>query len=67
MGRRVNILEEFKPGCKRPAVKKPVQEIEETKTANVKEEKEKIIKVRKPVSDFASAGYHISFIFHKLF
>jgi len=50
--------EEFKPGCQRPAIKKPaVQADTATPEAHVKEEKT-MIKVGKPAPDFTAAGFH---------
>ncbi len=48
--------EEFKPGCKRPTIKKPVQEMEESTSIIVKEEKS-MVKVGKPAPMFSAAGY----------
>ncbi len=49
--------EEFKPGCQRPAIKKPDVPVDSAAPAtNVKEEK-KMIKVGKPAPDFTAAGF----------
>jgi len=49
--------EEFKPGCQRPAIKKP--EPAETPSPGVLsvEEKQKMVHVGKPAPDFTAAGY----------
>jgi len=50
--------EEFKPGCKRPAIKKPtVQDGTATPENHMKEEST-MIKVGKPAPDFTAAGFY---------
>jgi hypothetical protein len=44
--------EEFKPGCQRPAIKKPVLETVPTSEVNVKEAKKPMAKVGKPAPEF---------------
>lgn len=48
--------EEFKPGCKRPVIKKTVQEVQESANVIVKEESS-MVKVGKPAPMFSAAGY----------
>lgn len=49
--------EAFKPGCQRPAVKKPIKENEQVVSeTNVKEVK-KMIQVGKPAPDFTAPAY----------
>lgn len=50
--------EEFKPGCQRPAIKKPaVQADTATPEVNVKEGKT-MVKVGKPAPDFTASAYY---------
>lgn len=50
---------EFKPGCRRPAVKKPAEQaVEAIEKEKVEEMKQTMIKVGKPAPDFAAAAYH---------
>jgi len=50
--------EEFKPGCQRPAIKKPVQETMTVDAINVKEEKRAMVKVGKSAPDFTAPAFH---------
>jgi peroxiredoxin (alkyl hydroperoxide reductase subunit C) len=50
--------EEFKPGCQRPAIKKPAQETSSPGEASIKEEKQTMVKVGKPAPYFTASGYH---------
>jgi hypothetical protein len=49
--------EEFKPGCQRPPIKKPVSEEPITREMNIKEAKSTMVKVGKPAPDFTAPGY----------
>ncbi len=49
--------EEFKPGCQRPAIKKPDGEPAAAAETIVKEGKPAMVKVGKPAPDFTAAGY----------
>ena len=49
--------EEFKPGCQRPPIKKPVLESVPTTEANTKEAKQAMIRVGKPAPDFTAPAY----------
>jgi hypothetical protein len=50
--------EEFKPGCQRPPIKKPILETSPTAEPNVKEAKQTMVKVGKPAPEFTAPGYH---------
>ena len=50
--------EEFKPGCQRPAIKKPVPEAAQGAEVSTKEVTQKMIKVGKPAPDFTASAYH---------
>ena len=50
--------EEFKPGCQRPPIKKPVQAASSPAEAIVKEEKQTMIKAGKKAPDFTAAAYN---------
>ena len=50
--------EDFKPGCQRPAIKKPSLDTEPASTVAVKEEKKSMIRVGKPAPDFAAPGFY---------
>jgi hypothetical protein len=50
--------EEFKPGCQRPPIKKPILETELTKEVNVKEAKEAMVNVGKPAPDFTASAFY---------
>lgn len=49
--------EEFKPGCQRPAIKKPAAATPANGAAIVTEVKQNMVKVGKPAPDFTAAGY----------
>lgn len=49
--------EEFKPGCQRPPIKKPILE-PGTTTLNAKEEKQAMVQVGKPAPDFTASAYY---------
>jgi peroxiredoxin (alkyl hydroperoxide reductase subunit C) len=53
-----NMPEEFKPGCQRPPIKKPVLETVQTSEVNVKEAKKPMVKVGKPAPEFTASAYH---------
>jgi len=50
--------EEFKPGCQRPTIKKPVQETQLASEGNVKEVKPAMVRVGKPAPEFTASAYH---------
>ena len=50
--------EEFKPGCQRPAIKKPAPETTAVAESNIKEAKQAMVKVGKPAPDFTAAGFY---------
>lgn len=52
--------EEFKPGCQRPAIKKPAAPDAPTATGSqpVKEEQKPMIKVGKPAPSFTAPAFH---------
>jgi hypothetical protein len=50
--------EEFKPGCQRPTIKKPVSETSPATEPNIKEKKQAMVKVGKPAPEFTAPGYH---------
>ena len=51
--------EEFKPGCQRPPVKKPVAAAAETTTdSSVKEVTASMVKVGKPAPEFTAPGFY---------
>ena len=50
--------EEFKPGCQRPAIKKPVQAPAASTETNMKEEKRAMVTVGKPAPDFTAPGFY---------
>jgi hypothetical protein len=55
--------EEFKPGCQRPPIKKPVLETATSTEANVKEIKKPMVRVGKPAPEFTvSAFYNDKFV-----
>lgn len=51
--------EEFKPGCQRPAIKKPVAETADAAPASVSpgKENQSMIKVGKPAPDFTAPAF----------
>ena len=51
--------EEFKPGCQRPAIKKPQHEPVTTETnVTMKEVKPAMVKVGKPAPDFTAPAFY---------
>ena len=50
--------EEFKAGCQRPPIKKPVQEQANIEEVSVKEVKRSMIKVGKPAPDFTAPAFY---------
>jgi peroxiredoxin (alkyl hydroperoxide reductase subunit C) len=50
--------EEFKPGCQRPAIKKPVRAASSPAEPIIAEEKQAMIKVGKKAPDFTAAAYN---------
>jgi peroxiredoxin (alkyl hydroperoxide reductase subunit C) len=50
--------EEFKPGCKRPTIKKPVLETATPSEVNVKEAAKSMVRVGKPAPEFTASAYH---------
>lgn len=49
--------EEFKPGCQRPPIKKPIETNKTPAESVVKEAKKSMIKVGKPAPDFTAAAF----------
>jgi hypothetical protein len=55
--------EDFKPGCQRPAIKKPAPEAQVVSGENIKEAQAAMVKVGKPAPEFtASAFYNGKFV-----
>ena len=50
--------EEFKPGCQRPPIKRPVVEATPIGESIVQEAKQAMVKVGKPAPDFTAPGYY---------
>jgi len=50
--------EEFKPGCQRPLIKKPIPETTPTAEIDVREAKQAMVKVGKPAPEFTAPGYY---------
>jgi peroxiredoxin (alkyl hydroperoxide reductase subunit C) len=50
--------EEFKPGCQRPPIKKPVLETVTANTVNVMEVKKPMVRVGKPAPEFTASAYY---------
>jgi hypothetical protein len=50
--------EEFKPGCQRPTIKKPVLNTVTSTPATVEEVKQPMIKVGKPAPEFTASAFH---------
>ena len=50
--------EEFKPGCQRPPIKKPILKTEPTKEVNVKEGKQAMVNVGKSAPDFTASAFY---------
>ena len=49
--------EEFKPGCQRPALKKPILETSTTSEVIVKEARKPMIRVGKPAPEFTASAF----------
>jgi hypothetical protein len=49
--------EEFKPGCQRPAIKKPVLETAPASESALKEAKQAMVRVGKPAPDFTASAF----------
>ena len=52
--------EEFKPGCQRPPIKKPVLETAPNTESDLKEVRQSMVKVGKPAPDFTASAYYDS-------
>jgi peroxiredoxin (alkyl hydroperoxide reductase subunit C) len=50
--------EEFKPGCQRPPIKKPIVDMGATSEVSIKEVKRTMVKVGKPAPDFTASAYY---------
>jgi peroxiredoxin (alkyl hydroperoxide reductase subunit C) len=50
--------EEFKPGCQRPSIKKPVLETQMVTEGNLKEAKSAMVKVGKPAPEFTASAFY---------
>ena len=50
--------EEFKPGCKRPPIKKPSLEAASPAETNTKEATREMVKVGQPAPDFTAPAYY---------
>jgi hypothetical protein len=50
--------EEFKPGCQRPPIKKPILEAASTAELNIKEVKPAMVNVGKPAPDFTAPAFY---------
>jgi peroxiredoxin (alkyl hydroperoxide reductase subunit C) len=50
--------EEFKPGCQRPPIRKPVTATSPASEVMIKEEKKTMVKVGKPAPEFTASAYH---------
>ena len=50
--------EEFKPGCQRPPIKKPVLETVTANAVNVMEVKKPMVRVGKPAPEFTASAYY---------
>jgi hypothetical protein len=50
--------EEFKPGCQRPPIKKPVTQSVPAIESNIKEDVRAMVKVGKPAPEFTASAYH---------
>ena len=49
--------EEFKPGCQRPVIRKPVAQAAASSTEAIKEVAMSMVKVGKPAPEFTAPGY----------
>ncbi len=52
------MAEEFKAGCQRPPIKKPVQEQVSVDEISIKEVKKPMVKVGKPAPDFTAPAFY---------
>jgi hypothetical protein len=50
--------EEFKPGCQRPPIKKPVIETVGKSAASAEEATRPVVRVGKPAPEFTASAYH---------
>lgn len=50
--------EEFKAGCQRPPIKKPVEEQAIVNEVSVKEENQSMVKVGRPAPDFTAPAFY---------
>jgi peroxiredoxin (alkyl hydroperoxide reductase subunit C) len=50
--------EEFKPGCQRPTIKKPIMETQATNEGIIKEVKPAMVRVGKPAPEFTASAYY---------
>jgi hypothetical protein len=50
--------EEFKPGCQRPPIKKPVMETQPVSEGSIKEVKPAMVRVGKPAPEFTASAYY---------
>ncbi|MBN1190895.1 MAG: redoxin domain-containing protein [Dehalococcoidales bacterium] len=50
--------EEFKPGCQRPPIKKPVVDTQAVTETNIKEVKKEMVKVGNPAPDFTASAFY---------
>lgn len=50
--------EEFKPGCQRPPIKKPILETVTANAVNVMEVKKPMVRVGKPAPEFTASAYY---------
>ena len=49
--------EEFKPGCQRPPIKKPILETITENEASIEEERNPMLKVGKPAPEFTASAF----------
>jgi hypothetical protein len=50
--------EEFKPGCQRPPIKKPMSLASTTATPTEKEAQQSMVRAGKPAPDFTASAYY---------
>ena len=50
--------EEFKPGCQRPAIKKPAAQVDAVATSTSIKEDKPMVKAGKPAPDFTASAYY---------
>lgn len=58
------MAEEFKPGCQRPAIKKPAEEPTPSQPTQEKGVEKTMIKVGKPAPDFTASAFHTGKFFN---